>query len=780
MAIAMKRLMGCVLLLAVVGIMFKASAEERTVFTGSIVDVPVGAQARAALTDEETSAPMEFMVSLKMRDFAGLQARIAKGEMISPQEMAAKYFPLEADFANLKAWAAEQGLAHTMASSSRLNLFLSGSVKQVKQALQINVAKMAAGGNAYISAITAPSLPTHLSAAVLGVHGLQPHIQRHKHIVKAEPKVAGARGFNPNGYIPKDILKGYGGGAIAVDGSGQKIAIIIDSFPDTSDLTKFWTTAGINQSLNNIELINAVGGTLPAPSGEETLDVEWTSGMAAGAKVRVYGTKDLSDLNLDKGYNALINDIPTQPTMHQLSLSFGTGELNETVTQMQSDSQLFATMIAMGGITVFCSSGDEGSQTDDNGNAHKGPFQVESPGNDSNVTSVGGTTLNLNPNNGGIDSESAWSDTGGGVGTVFSRPSWQTGAGVPSGSFKFVPDVASAADPDTGCLVIQGGQANEFGGTSWSAPTWAGICALINQARANNGQQPIGLLGPKIYPFIGTSKFQDVTSGNNGPNGMWDAGAGYDLCTGIGTPNISALLASMAAPSLIVFASSPSATPNPASANQDIAFSTSATSVTPVTITWDFGDGTSNATGSSVTHSYSTAGTFIATATADDGSTTKSQTVSVTVIGQFVVTKSALRFNLKSQSDSYSFTGSITVPANFTPLDTPVSITIGGYTNTVMLNKTGKGGFSGNQISVTGKLKKGVFTSTSALLKVTLSRQDLFDSFAVFGFTDSTVTSAGPFQITATVTIDGSQYVTKPTYLYTAKQGISGKGVLQP
>ncbi len=778
MAIAMKRLAGCVRMLAAI-VMFNAAAEDRTVFAESIREVPAGVQARAVLTDVESSAPMEFMVSLKMRNFAELQARIAKGEMISPQEMAAKYFPMEADFENLKAWAAEQGLTHTLASSSRLNLFLSGSVKQVKQALQINVAKMAAGGNMYISAITAPSLPTHLSAAVLGVHGLQPHIQRHKHIVKAAPKV-GARGFNPNGYIPSDILKGYGGGAIAVDGSGQKIAIVIDSFPNTSDLTQFWTVAGINQSLNNIEFINAAGSTLPAPSGEETLDVEWTSGMAAGAKVRVYGTKDLSDLNLDKGYNAIINDIPTQPTMHQLSLSFGTGELNEPLSQMQSDTQLFATMIAMGGITVFCSSGDEGSQTDASGSAHKGPFQVESPANDSNVTSVGGTTLNLSSTSGNITSESAWADTGGGVGTVFSRPSWQTGAGVPSGSFKFVPDLASAADPNTGCLVIQGGQANQFGGTSWSAPTWAGICALINQARANNGQQPLGLLGPKIYPFIGTSKFQDVTSGSNGPNGMWDAGVGYDLCTGVGTPNISALLASMATPSLIVFASSPSATPNPALVNTDIAFSASATSVTPVAITWDFGDGTSNAIGSSVTHSYSTAGMYIATATADDGSTTKSQTVSVTVIGQFVVTKSALRFNLKSPSDSYSFSGPITLAANFTPLDTPVSITIGGYTNTVMLNKTGKGGLSGNQISVTGKLKKGVFTTTSALLKVTLSRQDLFDSFAVFGFTDSTVTSAGPFQITATVTINGSQYVTKPTYLYTAKQGISGKGVLQP
>ena len=776
---AKKRVMSFVLLLTAL-FLFNAAAEERTLFAASIREIPASAQARSALTDAESSAPMEFMVSLKMRNYDELQARIIKGEMISPQEMEAKYFPLEADFAALKSWVAEQGLIHTAPSSSRLCLFVSGSVTQVKQALQINVAKLAAEGHEYISAITAPSLPTRLSAAALGVHGLQPHIQRHKHIVKAAPKTVGSRAFNSNGYIPSDILKGYSGNNITVDGSGQKIAIVIDSFPDTNDLAQFWAVAGVNQSLNNIEFINVAGSTLPAPSGEESLDAEWTSGIAAGAKVRIYGSKSLSDFNLDLAYNAIINDIPTQPTMHQLSLSFGTGELNETVSQMQSDSQLFATMIAMGGITIFCSSGDEGSQTDGSGSAHKGPFQVESPANDSNITSVGGTTLNLNSTTGRIDSETVWFDTGGGVGTVFSRPSWQTGPGVPSGSFKFVPDLASAADPNTGCLVILNGSASQFGGTSWSAPTWAGICALINQARANNGEQPLGLLGPKIYHFIGTSRFQDITTGSNGPNGMWDAGTGYDLCTGVGTPNISSLLASLAAPSLIVFTSSPSAAPNPALINQDITFSTSATSATPVTITWDFGDGLPSATGPSVTHAYSTAGTYIATATADDGSTTKSQTVSVTVIDQFVVSKSALKFNFKSQSDSYSFSGPITVPLNFNPLNKTVSVTIGGYANSVMLNKTGKGGLAGNQVSVTGKMKKGAFSTTAAVLKLTLSRQNLFDSFTQFGFTNSTVTSAGPFQITATVTIDGAQYVTKPMYLYTAKQGVSGKGVLQP
>jgi len=109
---------------------------------------------------------------------------------------------------------------------------------------------------------------------------------------------------------------------------------------------------------------------------------------------------------------------------------------------------------------------------------------------------------------------------------------------VPSGSTRLVPDVASAADPETGCLVILNGQQTQFGGTSWSAPVWAGFCALINEARARAGLPPAGLLGPKIYPLLSTTAFRDITSGNNG---AFSATVGYDLCTGIGVPNIAIL-----------------------------------------------------------------------------------------------------------------------------------------------------------------------------------------------------------------------------------------------
>ncbi len=770
-----------ILLLAMLVVAARSYSADRTTFPESIVATPATAQGRSSLTDAELNEPMDVMVSLTMRNFPELQARIASGEMIPQTEMEAKYFPLEKDYAALEGWAQKQGLAKIQPSVSRLCLFVSGTKKQVRDAFQVQLTKMLVDGKTHHSAVTAPSIPSEVSGVVLGIHGLQPHLQRRKHSRKMPLAEIASRAANSPPYLPGDILKAYGGVQTGFDGTGQTIAVVIDTFPDSADLMSFWTKAGVNQSMNNIDFVQAVSGTLPAPSGEESLDTEWTSGIASGARVRVYATKSLSDANLDSGYNAIINDIPTQPTMHQVSLSYGSAELSSSVSTMKSDSQLFATMAAMGGITVFCSAGDEGSATNGNGQAHTGTVQVESPANDVNVISVGGTTLNLT-GSGSIANELTWSDTGGGVGTIFSRPSWQAGSSLPSGNFKFVPDVAAPADPNTGCLVVQGGSSSQFGGTSWSSPTWAGLCAIINQARAKAGMQPLGLMGPKIYPLLGTSAFNDITQGNNGPNGQWNAGPGYDLCTGIGTPNIAELINKLALPSPITFNSRPSAFPTSALPGQTVSFTVAATSTTKKTVTfnWDFGDGTATAAGESVTHSFVAGGTYSVTVTASDGANTQSATLTVQIAQLLTISKAALKFNLKSPVDSFSFSAPITLPANFAPMSKTVNITIGGYSSSTTLNLAGKGGATTDQFKLTGKMFKGVFATTNATLSLSLSRQDLFTSFSKFGFSNATVMSDGPFQIPVTIVIDGTTYILNPKFSYTAKQDVSGKGTLVP
>jgi kumamolisin len=198
-------------------------------------------------------------------------------------------------------------------------------------------------------------------------------------------------------------------------------------------------------------------------------------------------------------------------------MSFGLGELYEAPAQLQTDSQYFAAMAE--GVTIFVSSGDGGSTPGLNGYGdNSGPLQVESPACDPSVTAVGGTSLYLNASAGAVASQSAWFYGGGGQSRIFGRPSWQTGAGVPAGSGRLVPDVALVADLNTGGYLIFNGQVYIVGGTSWGAPSWAGFCADINQARAACSLLPLGLLGSKIYalnPQSGKTGFCDIVTGSN-------------------------------------------------------------------------------------------------------------------------------------------------------------------------------------------------------------------------------------------------------------------------
>jgi kumamolisin len=522
---------------------------DRIAFPDSIKEVAgvapqIGSDAaatlvRSELTETESGATLKFSVGLKLRDSAELQVRIGQGEIISLDEMAAKYYPTQADYIAVAEWLTAQGFAVKPADKYNLSVFASGSIAQIERALGTKFGRVKLAGVESTSALIAPSLPTAVAGQVLGINGLQPHLhpRHHSRMIPAGPqKLIG----NLPPYTVPEIAGAYGGSI--GDGTAQKIGIVIDTFPASSDLTAFWAANSVPQSLNNIEEVQAVPGPLPSPSGEETLDVEWSSGIARGAGIRIYATTDLAFVDLDQGYQAIINDLPTEPELHQISLSYGLGETYMPPGQMQTDDQYFS-ILAAAGVTVFVSSGDGGSNPGLNGfGDNSGPLQVESPASDPNVTAVGGTSLYLNVSTGAVSSESAWFFGGGGSSQVFGRPSWQNGAGVPSGTFRLVPDVALVADLNTGGYLIFNGQHYIVGGTSWSAPTWAGICARINQVRYNTATPPLGLLGPKIYPLLGSSNFRDITAGSNG---FYNAGPGFDLCTGIGVPVINNLIVTL-------------------------------------------------------------------------------------------------------------------------------------------------------------------------------------------------------------------------------------------
>lgn len=521
---------------------------------------------RRELKAEELAAPMDFAVSLTMRNYAELEARIGRGEVISQEEMAEKYDPAVEDYDRVADWIRSQGMSVTNESTHHLAVFAEGTVSQVKEAFAVDFARVTGrDGVEYSSAITAPSVPAAVASGILGINGLQPHVRMRKNLVRP----AAGSSLPADGYLTPAVAQAYNASGLGLTGAGQTIAIVIDVVPSTSDLAAFWKKCGVSRT-GSYTYVNVLGTRhLSPPEGEETLDVEWSSSMAPGANVRLYATTDLFPLDIDKGYEQIISDVTnmTVPGLHQVSLSFGDTEGDAGDSQINSDDEYFATL-ASAGVTVFAASGDGGSRPDFNAfgtvyDKHLLPPEVENPASDPNVTAVGGTNLQLTSSSSGnsVISETAWSvegnglsgATGGGASQFFLRPTWQAGKGVPSGNpaaaqlgssppMRLLPDVAAIADPATPGFLYLDGEATEAAGTSLATPIWAGFCALINQARAKDGQGPVGLLGPRIYPFLGTANFRDIVKGNNGD---YSAGVGYDMCTGLGAPNVASLVAAL-------------------------------------------------------------------------------------------------------------------------------------------------------------------------------------------------------------------------------------------
>jgi len=405
----------------------------------------------------------------------------------------------------------------------------------------VRFARVRANGRVYTSALDAPSLPSDLAQVVLGVQGLQPHLVAPRAPIKLQPRLFSSA---PPPYSPAQILNAYNGSGPATRGSGQTIAIISDSFPVLSDLALFAANSGYaTPTVTEI----TIGAGPSASYVEPNIDTQWASAMAPAAKLRVYGTADFSSASIDQALSKIYADAATDSTLAQVSMSFGiSDELHTTIGQLQATQQLFATLTAAG-ISLFASSGDAGSQpgTIENGairiNDPSLPAEVQYPASDPNVIAVGGTTLALNSAS-SLVCETTWSLGAGGLSTLFNRPAWQTAAGLASGPMRAIPDVAFDANPDTGVVVFYEGAEYSYGGTSVGSPAWAGICAAINQARVTAKLAVLGSVGPKLYPLQNSSAFGDITSGSNG---LFAAGPGFDLCSGLGVPNIDFLITAL-------------------------------------------------------------------------------------------------------------------------------------------------------------------------------------------------------------------------------------------
>ena len=547
---------------------------DRKVFRDSVTPLPTAAGLTTNglivhdVEPDHRHDMMTVLFSLEVPDAARaeIEQRVEKGEVIPPAELNKLYATEQGAQKALVSWLRGQGFDITQVTPDGTGVYASASVDQIEKSLAVTMARVTKDGITYTAAADAPSLPADVGQSVHAIIGLQPFRHMHKHSRRYpapaahQPALVSAVGgdalaadadaaqpspsLNTPPYKVADILRAYNAANLGVTGKGQTIAILIDTFPKDDDLKAFWTRNGMSTT-RTIEKINVSGKPLPPPEGEETLDAAWASGIAPGATVRIYATGSLAFVDLDLALDRIIADLPTQPGLRQLSISLGLGETfmggpqGEVATQHQKFLRL-----AAAGVNVFVSSGDAGSNPDDTGHGSNGPLQAEYESSDSAVIGVGGTTLKMTAS--GTVTEKGWSGSGGGTSIFFKRPTWQKGITVNaahSANRRLVPDVSLAADPNTGALLVFQGQPIQIGGTSWSAPMWAGFCALLNEARAKAGLPLLGFLNPLIYPLKGTASFRDISGGTNG---AFTATNGYDLVTGLGVPNVKTLLATLA------------------------------------------------------------------------------------------------------------------------------------------------------------------------------------------------------------------------------------------
>ncbi len=377
-------------------------------------------------------------------------------------------------------------------------------------------------------------LPAELDGIVTAVIGFDDRPQVRPHLQPAATSSVGTS------YTPVQVGTFYGFPS-GTDGTGQALAITEfgGGFVQT-DLNTYFSGLGITApSITAVGVDSATNnpGTDHKADSEVMLDVEVAGALAPNATLVVYFAPNTAQGQID----AFSTAVHANPTPTAISTSWGASEDRWPGQTTDAMDEIFSDAAALG-ITVCAATGDNGA-TD---GVADGALHCDFPASEPYVLACGGTSLLGDTSTGAITSERVWNDsmgaTGGGISDVYAIPDYQTNAGVPVGLFgasRGIPDVAGNADPATGYQTRVNGVPTVMGGTSAVAPLWAAlVCRLAQGVGKRFGTLQVNLYAG-ISPGATTAGFRDIISGHN--NG-YSAAAGWDACTGLGSPNGAALL----------------------------------------------------------------------------------------------------------------------------------------------------------------------------------------------------------------------------------------------
>jgi len=497
---------------------------------------------------EPASTQHEIVVGLELRNRDALEAFLQEvqdpsspgyGHFLTPEEFNRDFAPTPAAENALVSFLDASGLKVTDRFANRLLVSVVGNVNAIERAFGVEMHKVHFRGQSHFATFDEPSLPSDIASSVAGILGLDDLSAMQQHARPSAPVAApeAALGSNCCHLSPNDLQTFYDDSA-SYDGSGQTVVIAGAYAWRDTDNTTFSSTWGLpplptgsTQICTGSKRASSCGFS-SQNSIEIALDVEYAHGTAPRARILNYMAGSTAFTSFTTMYNRIVADNPG----HVVTTSWGACEAGVSAGTQATDDNIFANANAIGQ-SWFAASGDSGSRDCNN------LLTVDHPANSPHVVGVGGTTpvcsgglAASNPACAGYGSEKGWSGSGGGVSQQFSRPLFQTGCSIPVGSQRLVPDVALESDTSPGNYVIEGGRWYIVGGTSGAAPQWAGFFAEINQKKLGSG---LGNPGVRLYQLCGTAGYHDVTTGSNGD---YTAAAGYDLVTGLGTPDVQNLL----------------------------------------------------------------------------------------------------------------------------------------------------------------------------------------------------------------------------------------------
>lgn len=538
----------------------------------------------------EQDLPMQHMI-LTLKPDQSQEAALAKliqdqqnphsssyRKFLTPEQYGEQFGASSGDIAKVTGWLTDHGFSVEEVPAGRRSIVFSGNAGAVTSAFGTAIRKITSGGEVHYANTDEPRIPAAFSDVVGGLVKLndfqhKTSIQRVQMLSRSagvEPQFTsgGSHYLSPADYATiYDLSPLY---ASQINGTGESIAIVARSNISMSDLELFRSEFAL--PANNPTVIIASGrdpGFVEGDGDEATLDVQWSGAIAPAATVKlVVASSTASADGVDLSAQYIVNN-NLAPVM---SVSFGSCEAGMGSGGVGFYNALWQ-QAAAEGITVLISSGDSGAAGCYSGGSSSGSGRaVNGLCTSQYDVCVGGTEFaeGSNPgqywlagNNAALGSaqsyipETVWNESGsnggsglwaggGGASIYFSKPTWQSGVGVPADGARDVPDVALTAAGHDGYIIEESGSMYVIAGTSAASPSFAGMMALVNQKMRTRLGNPNAILYKlaSLQTTGGARVFHDTTLGSNTVPGVtgFSASTGYDQASGLGSVDAAVLV----------------------------------------------------------------------------------------------------------------------------------------------------------------------------------------------------------------------------------------------